>query len=201
MVDLSSLNNEQKEAVVTTEGYVRVIASPGSGKTRALTHRYAYLLDDKKISSDNILCITYTNKAANEMKERIIKLVNSEEDSFENISTIHSYYDKLLRKNINLLNGNFDNDYIIFDEDSLDKLLKKLGDKYLDIEGVKISDLKKELVEVKNKNQDYVEYLFGLKEYYTFEIDWIDELLEISKVHKTLFFDDLINASLLSIIQ
>ena len=70
MVDLSSLNNEQKEAVVTTEGYVRVIASPGSGKTRALTHRYAYLLDDKKISSDNILCITYTNKAANEMKER-----------------------------------------------------------------------------------------------------------------------------------
>ena len=135
------------------------------------------------------------------MKERIIKLVNSEEGSFENISTIHSYYDKLLRKNINLLNGNFDNDYIIFDEDSLDKLLKKLGDKYLDIEGVKLSDLKKELAKVKNKNQDYVEYLFGLKEYYTFEIDWIDELLEISKVHKTLFFDDLINASLLSIIQ
>lgn len=196
MVDLSSLNNEQKEAVVTTEGYVRVIASPGSGKTRALTHRYAYLLDDKKISGDNILCITYTNKAANEMKERIIKLVNSEENSFENISTIHSYCDKLLRKNINLLNGNFDNDYIIFDEDSLEKLLKKLGDKYPDIEGVKPSELKKELAEVKNKNQDYVEYLFGLKEYFSFQIDWIDELLEISKAHKSLFFDDLIYGSL-----
>ena len=69
------LNEEQQEAVMTTEGYVRVIAGAGSGKTRALTNRYVYLVNELGISTANILCVTFTNKAANEMKKRIRTMI------------------------------------------------------------------------------------------------------------------------------
>ena len=72
---LNGLNDEQKLAVTTTEGYVRVIAGAGSGKTRALTNRYVYLVQDLGISTANILCVTFTNKAANEMKKRIRHMI------------------------------------------------------------------------------------------------------------------------------
>ena len=72
---LENLNDRQLEAVKTTEGYVRVIAGAGSGKTKALTSRYAYIVEGLGINSSNILCVTFTNKAAKEMKNRVKKLI------------------------------------------------------------------------------------------------------------------------------
>ena len=99
---LSNLNESQKEAVFATEGYVRVIAGAGSGKTRALTARYAYLVEELGISPANILCVTFTNKAAREMKLRLRKLLGDGiETSF--VSTLHAFCTRVLREDIGRL--------------------------------------------------------------------------------------------------
>lgn len=93
-----NLNSKQKEAVLATEGYVRVIAGAGSGKTKLLVSRYAYLVQDYCIDSANILCVTFTNKAAAEMKKRIRKLIGEEYDTTL-ICTYHGFCNRLLREN------------------------------------------------------------------------------------------------------
>ena len=77
---LENLNERQREAVLETEGYVRVIAGAGSGKTKLLVSRYAYLVQDYGIDPANILCVTFTNKAAGEMKKRIRTLIGAENE-------------------------------------------------------------------------------------------------------------------------
>ena len=96
---LNSLNNQQKLAVSSTEGPLQVLAGAGSGKTKVLTSRIAYLIQQKKCFGQQILCVTFTNKAASEMRERVLKLVNSKSVAFPWLGTFHSICNKMLRKN------------------------------------------------------------------------------------------------------
>ena len=96
---LENLNKEQLEAVMAVEGPVMVFAGAGTGKTRTLISRIVHMINDCNIAPKNILAITFTNKAAKEMRERINKVV-AVQDSYVNISTIHSLCARILRKNI-----------------------------------------------------------------------------------------------------
>ena len=99
---LDKMNPQQKEAILTTEGPLLVMAGAGSGKTRVLTHRIAYLMSEKQVSPYNILAITFTNKAAREMKERVEKLIG-ERGKDVWISTFHSMCVRILRRDIDLI--------------------------------------------------------------------------------------------------
>ncbi len=98
-MELRGLNERQLEAVKATEGRVRIIAGAGSGKTRVLAYRYAYMVDELGIDQGNILCLTFTNKAAQEMRHRINRLIGGEYAS-DFICTIHSFCVKFLREEI-----------------------------------------------------------------------------------------------------
>ncbi len=99
---LDKMNPQQKEAILTTEGPLLVMAGAGSGKTRVLTHRIAYLMSEKLVSPYNILAITFTNKAAREMKERVEKLIGDRGKDVW-ISTFHSMCVRILRRDIDLI--------------------------------------------------------------------------------------------------
>jgi len=95
---LSGLNPEQAKAVKQIKGPVLVLAGAGSGKTKALTHRVAYLVNEEKISPDKILAITFTNKAAGEMRERVKRIIGTRSNKNFNISTFHSFCARMLRR-------------------------------------------------------------------------------------------------------
>ena len=109
---LNGLNNKQYEAVINTDGPCLVIAGAGSGKTKVLTHKIAYLLNEKNIKPWNILAITFTNKAANEMKSRVEMLVGEAAKDMW-IGTFHSICVKILRNFIDRIG--YDKSFIIFD--------------------------------------------------------------------------------------
>lgn len=114
------LNDEQIEAVTTTEGYVRVIAGAGSGKTKALTYRYAYLVNELGISTSNILCATFTNKAANEMKKRIRVMIGDNDIGF--VCTFHGFCVQLLREDIHVMN--YPRNFVVMDAEDTETILK-----------------------------------------------------------------------------
>jgi len=95
---LNTLNIQQKEAILHSEGPLLILAGAGSGKTKVLTTRVAQLIKDKKCFGNQILCVTFTNKAANEMRERILKLTNNKSNSIPWLGTFHSISNKILRK-------------------------------------------------------------------------------------------------------
>lgn len=118
-----TLNNKQQEAVYHTEGPLLILAGAGSGKTRVLTHRIAYLIDEKKVNPWNILAITFTNKAASEMRERVDKIVGFGSESVW-VSTFHSTCVRILRRHIDRLG--YDTNFAIYDTDDQKTLMKEV---------------------------------------------------------------------------
>ena len=125
-----TLNPMQKEAVLHTEGPLLILAGAGSGKTRVLTHRVAYLIDEKQVNPWNILAITFTNKAAGEMRERVDQLVGFGAESIW-VSTFHSTCVRILRRHIEYLGYN--TNFSIYDSDDQKTLMKQVF-KAMDVE-------------------------------------------------------------------
>ncbi len=116
---LDKLNSSQKEAVTSTEGYVRVIAGAGSGKTRTLTHRFAYLVNEVGIPAGNILCVTFTNKAANEMRQRIHMLTGDRDTGY--INTFHGFCANVLKEESFVFN--YPKSFLVLDNSDIDSML------------------------------------------------------------------------------
>jgi DNA helicase-2/ATP-dependent DNA helicase PcrA len=125
---LAGLNPAQAEAARTTEGPVMIIAGPGSGKTRTLTHRIAYLLAAKKAYPSQILALTFTNKAAREMRDRAEKLVGAADVKGMWIGTFHAIFARVLRREADKVG--FTRDFSIYDTDDTERLIKELMPRY-----------------------------------------------------------------------
>ena len=121
---LKNLNSAQKEAVMHTEGPLLVVAGAGSGKTKVLTSRIVHLIKERKIIPNQILSVTFTNKAASEMQNRVIKMLKSGSSGLPWLGTFHSICAKLLRKHAKAvgLNSNF----TIIDTDDQIRLIKNI---------------------------------------------------------------------------
>ena len=117
---LSGLNDAQRRAVATTEGYVRVIAGAGSGKTRALSRRFAYLVNELGILPGNILCVTFTNKSANEMRQRIHQLTGDNDTGY--INTFHGFCDAVLREDSHAVQ--YPRSFLVLDNSDIDAMLR-----------------------------------------------------------------------------
>ena len=187
-----TLNDRQKEAVLCTEGPLLILAGAGSGKTRVLTHRIAYLIEECGVNPWNILAITFTNKAAGEMRERVDKIVGFGSDSVW-VSTFHSTCVRILRRHIDLLG--YDTNFTIYDTDDQKSVMKDVI-RSLDLDpkiykertflGV-ISHAKDELISPEefliNAGLDYKQQLYG-RAYREYQI--------ALKKNNALDFDDLI---------
>lgn len=189
--DEKSLNQEQLLALKETEGVVLVTAGAGSGKTKLLTHRIAYLIEELGENPYNILAITFTNKAAGEMRERVASMVDGADRIW--ISTFHSMCAKILRMEIENLSP-FTKDFTIYSESDSEKVLKEIFNEY----GVSDDKIKKavsyHLSNWKNGSQSLEEYLtyhkdeFDMKRIGQYIMAYQDKL----KKNNALDFDDLL---------
>lgn len=189
---LKGLNDKQKEAVKFGDGPLLILAGAGSGKTRVLTHRIAYLIEKRGIFPGNILAITFTNKAANEMKERITNLLeNNVEDIW--MGTFHSICVRILRRNIDRIG--FDRSFSIYDRDDQVTIVKEcikelnLNKDVYNEKAVlsKISELKDKMI----KPDTYINQNYS--NYYSRNVGELYALYEKKlKVYNALDFDDLI---------
>src|SRR6267378_4404525 len=124
---VSQLNDQQREAVLATDGPLLIMAGAGSGKTRVITYRIAYLISEKGVPPWNILAVTFTNKAAQEMRERVQNLLRSRElSSLPWVSTFHSLCVRILRQDIEQLNAGYSRSFTIYDQDDSLRLIKNI---------------------------------------------------------------------------
>ena len=190
---LKGLNDKQYEAVINTEGPCLVIAGAGSGKTKVLTHKVAYLMQEKNVAPWNILAITFTNKAANEMKERVAKLVGEQAKDLW-MGTFHSICVRILRSHIDKIG--FDTSFIIFDTSDQRTMIKRCL-KELDIDDKMFTErsVQSEISNAKNEMLEPDQYLLRAKG--DFRKEKIAEIYEKYqknlKENNAIDFDDIIN--------
>src|SRR5438445_571903 len=198
MIDLlSQLNEQQREAVTSADGPLLILAGAGSGKTRVIAHRIAYLIAERGIWPRNILAVTFTNKAAEEMRNRVNKiLAGLELGSVPLISTFHSLCVRLLRRDIEALNAGYTRSFTIYDQDATVRLTRNcLRDLGLDDKQLAPRSVQAAISAAKNRGED--------AESYTARAQFIDERrasigrvfqLYEERLHKNnaLDFDDLL---------
>ena len=190
---LKGLNDKQYEAVINTEGPCLVIAGAGSGKTKVLTHKVAYLMQEKNVAPWNILAITFTNKAANEMKERVAKLVGEQAKDLW-MGTFHSICVRILRSHIDKIG--FDTSFIIFDTSDQRTMIKRCL-KELDIDDKMFTErsVQSEISNAKNEMLEPDQYSLRAKG--DFRKEKIAEIYEKYqknlKENNAIDFDDIIN--------
>lgn len=190
---IEGLNDKQKEAVLATEGPCLVIAGAGSGKTKVLTHKIAYLLSEKNAKPWNILSITFTNKAANEMKQRVEKLVGEASQEMW-LGTFHSICVRILRRFIDRIG--FDTTFLIFDSTDQRTLVKECI-KSIGLDDKLFTD-RSVLSEISNGKNDMLEpKAYQVKYNGDFRKEKIGEVYELYqkklKENNALDFDDIIN--------
>ena len=190
---IEELNDKQQEAVLTTEGPCLVIAGAGSGKTKVLTHKIAYLIGEKGVAPWNILAITFTNKAASEMKERIEKLVGDVSKDIW-MGTFHSICVKILRKYIDRIG--FQSGFLIFDTSDQRTLIKECI-KSLNVDDKMFTD-RSVLSEISNAKNEMLEPNAYLQKYNgDFRREKIGEIYSLYqkrlKENNAIDFDDIIN--------
>ena len=194
---LSTLNPKQLEAVKKTEGPVLVLAGAGSGKTRVITIRIAYLIQEKNVAPYNILAVTFTNKAASEMRERINVLLSGQKlPSAPLIATFHSLCVRILRQNIEFLSEGYTKSFTIYDTDDQQKVIKAcIKDLGFDPKQLTPRIVQGSISRAKNRGEDV--------ELYASKVEYTDEKrATIAKIYKmyeerlnnanALDFDDLL---------
>ncbi|MBR1386734.1 MAG: UvrD-helicase domain-containing protein [Bacilli bacterium] len=190
-MNLDSLNEEQKKAVLKTEGPTLILAGAGSGKTKVLTTKIAYLIEECGVSPYNILAITFTNKAAKEMSDRLFNLVGIKAKNAQ-VSTFHSFGVKILRNHYKELG--YDKNFIIMDsDDSLSIIKKILKSKDLDPKSYSPNGIRNQISNCKNEMMsanDYQKFALGDYEKVVYEV--YKEYEKTLKDNNSLDFDDLL---------
>lgn len=189
---LEGLNDRQKEAVLHTEGPLLIMAGAGSGKTRVVTHKIAYLIEELGVFPGNILAITFTNKAANEMKERVSKLLNTDVESMW-IGTFHSICVRILRRDIDKIG--YDSSFSIYDRDDQITLIREcIKEVDVDKSMFKESSVLARISSLKDQQVDPEAYI--IENYGDYRERKIGELYQLYqkklKQYNALDFDDLL---------
>ena len=192
---IEGLNEQQKEAVTTTEGYVKVIAGAGAGKTRTLTTRYAYIVEALGINSSNILCVTFTNKAAGEMRKRVKRIIGEDSD-VSYIATYHGFCVRVIREEFNKIQ--YPKDFIIMDTEDQKTVLRDIFNE-LGLTS-KVLTHKQVLAHIgmQKVSLDYLDYLLENKKMdSSSQIDQVFyRYLDKQKRNFALDFNDLINVAI-----
>ena len=177
---LNSLNEQQQEAVRTTEGPLLILAGAGSGKTRVIAHRIAYLIAEKGVAPWNILAVTFTNKAAQEMRQRVQRLLRDEElSSWPLVSTFHSLCVRILRQDIEKLDDKYTRTFTIYDQDDSLRLIKNcIKDLGYDEKQLGLRATQSTISSAKNRGEDVAAFAA--------RADYVDERrASIARVYET----------------